>query len=93
MNRLTMKDKDGHVTQPLYTATTAAFHKLALYEDTGLEPEEIEELKKRCGLEGEWIAFTDESGKQRNKCSVCEEAIARNQQKSRFCPSCGAKLK
>ena len=41
MNRLTGKTKDGHVYQPLYTATKAAFYKLALYEDTGLEPEEV----------------------------------------------------
>ena len=96
MNRLTAKSKDGHVTQPLYTATSAVFYKLALYEDTGLDPEEIEEMKKGGQvktIEGEWITFVDENGRQRNKCSVCDETIARNQQKSKFCPSCGARLK
>lgn len=92
MNRLTGKGKNGEIMQPDYTATTAAFAKLALYEDTGLEPEEVEELKKNAVKSGEWIMFTDENGNRRHKCSVCSESVARNSQKSRYCPSCGARL-
>lgn len=92
MKRLTEKTKDGMVIQPLYTATSAAFYKLSQYEDTGLEPKEVEELKQRHVVHGEWIMFKDDSGYKRNKCSICEVAIARNSLKSNFCPNCGAKL-
>ena len=92
MNRLTSKTKDGRVYQPLYTATTVAFAKLAMYEDTGLEPEEIEGLKNRVPVSGEWVQYSDDSGNKRYKCSVCESSVARNSQKSKFCPNCGAKL-
>lgn len=94
MNRLTGKTKDGKVYQPLYTATKAAFYKLAQYEDTGLEPEEVMALKENGGRKnGEWIDFTDDNGNKRFKCSVCEYVVARNSQKSTFCPTCGAQLK
>ncbi len=92
VNRLTAKAKKGGIYQPLYVATTAAFNKLSRYEDTGLEPEEIEELKTKVPSEGEWMVFEDGSGNKRYKCSVCEKSVARNSQKSRYCPSCGASL-
>ena len=93
MNRLTRK-KDGRVYQALYVSTSEAFYKLSRYEDTGLEPEEIAELKEKAKrLEGEWVDFEDDKGNKRFKCSVCESVVARNSQKSPYCPTCGARLK
>lgn len=42
MKRLTIRNSDGSVSQPLYTTVADAFFRLAAYEDTGLEPEVIE---------------------------------------------------
>ena len=91
MERITGKGKSG-VYQPIYTSTTAAFEKLSRYEDTGLEPEEVMLLKERAFQTGEWVVFIDDAGNTRHKCSVCDVAVARNSQKSRYCPSCGARL-
>ena len=93
MNKLTAKDKDGNIYQPLYTATHAAFLKLSKYEDTGLEREEIEEKKNRIPKDGEWVSFVDDNGNKRSKCSICDGVVARNSQRSKFCPACGARLK
>ncbi|MCX4373471.1 MAG: hypothetical protein OSJ58_16955 [Dysosmobacter sp.] len=44
MERLTMRNSDGSVSQPTGTTVEAVFYRLAAYEDTGLEPEEITPL-------------------------------------------------
>lgn len=44
MDRLTIRNSDGSVSQPTSTTISAVFEKLAAYEDTGLEPADIEEL-------------------------------------------------
>ena len=41
MERLTIRNSDGSVSQPTSTTVAAVFEKLAAYEDTGLEPEDI----------------------------------------------------
>lgn len=41
MERLTMRNSDGSVSQPTSTTVEAVFYRLAAYEDTGLTPEEI----------------------------------------------------
>lgn len=55
MERLTIRNSDGTVSQPTTTSIEALFYRLAAYEDTGLEPEEIitgKELAEiACGLE------------------------------------------
>ena len=55
MKRLTIRHSDGRVSQPSTTAMEVLFYRLAAYEDTGLEPEEIitgKELAEiACGLE------------------------------------------
>ena len=55
MKRLTIRNSDGTVSQPTTTSIEALFYRLAAYEDTGLEPEEIitgKELTEiACGLE------------------------------------------
>lgn len=55
MERLTIRNSDGTVSQPTTTSIDALFYRLAAYEDTGLEPEEIitgKELAEiACGLE------------------------------------------
>lgn len=45
MERLTIKNSDGTVSQPLDLRWSDALYRLAAYEDTGLEPEEIVEMK------------------------------------------------
>lgn len=53
--RLTIRHSEGRVSQPSTTAMEVLFYRLAAYEDTGLEPEEIitgKELAEiACGLE------------------------------------------
>lgn len=46
MERLTMRNSDGSVSQPTRTSVEAVFYRLADYEDIGLAPEEI-----RCLLQ------------------------------------------
>lgn len=41
MERLTMRNSDGSVSQPTRTSVEAVFYRLADYEDIGLTPEEI----------------------------------------------------
>lgn len=55
MKRLTIRHSDGRVSQPSTTDISVLIYRLAAYEDTGLEPEEIitgKELAEiACGLE------------------------------------------
>ena len=41
MERLTIRNSDGSVSQPTSTTIQAVFEKLAAYEDTGMKPEEM----------------------------------------------------
>lgn len=41
MKRLTIRNSDGTVSQPTHSTFENVFNRLAEYEDTGLEPEEI----------------------------------------------------
>ena len=45
MERLTIRNSDGSVSQPTSTTIQAVFEKLAAYEDTGMKPEEV---KAKC---------------------------------------------
>lgn len=47
MDRLTIRNGDGSVSQPTDLRWTEALNKLAAYEDTGLSPEEVEVLFHR----------------------------------------------
>ena len=47
MRRLTIRNSDGSVSQPTDTRWADVFTKLADYEDSGLEPEEVKELIER----------------------------------------------
>ena len=57
MNRLTVKNSDGSISQPATTSWSSVFLKLALYEDTGFEPEEVMMLKL-----GNYDSFVPEDG-------------------------------
>ena len=99
MNRLTMKNKDGGIVQPPTTSWNSVFLKLAWYEDTGLEPEEVMALKDgnysaKAPEEktGEWITFKDEEGRFRKKCSSCGYQMSRSGKSTKYCPECGAKM-
>lgn len=54
MNRLTIRNSDGSVSQPMDLRWADALEKLAAYEDTGLAPEEVAELAaaKEAGRSG-----------------------------------------
>ena len=41
MNRLTIRNSDGTVSQPTHSTFEKVFNRLSEYEDTGLEPDEI----------------------------------------------------
>lgn len=45
MKRLTIRNSDGTVSQPTTTFIEKMFYRLAEYEDTGLEPQEIKEFE------------------------------------------------
>lgn len=44
MERLTIRNSDGSVSQPTSTKVSAVFEKLAAYEDTELSPEDINDI-------------------------------------------------
>ena len=56
MERLTIRNSDGSVSQPTVTTIQAVFKKLAAYEDTGLEPADIEELQAKVP---QWISVEE----------------------------------
>jgi len=45
LNRLTIRNNDGSVSQPTNLNWAKALERLAEYEDTGLTPDEVEHLK------------------------------------------------
>lgn len=50
MKRLTERRKNGAINVRYATEHETAIHRLAAYEDTGLEPEEI--IKLKAEMEG-----------------------------------------
>ena len=46
MERLTIRNSDGSVSQPTNLRWAEALEKLAEYEDTGLTPEEVNKVKE-----------------------------------------------
>lgn len=61
MERLTIRNSDGSVSQPTDLKWAEALEKLAAYEDTGLEPEEIEHrLKNERHWATIWMAEADD---------------------------------
>ena len=56
MNRLTIRNSDGSVSQPTNLNWAKALERLAEYEDTGLTPDEVEHLKLESleGVIDEW---------------------------------------
>lgn len=47
MERLTIRNSDGTVSQPTGTTVEAVFYRLAAYEDTNREPAEIRKLERK----------------------------------------------
>lgn len=50
MKRLTMRNSDGSVSQPLNTTVEAVFYRLAEYEDLGKTPEELRQMLAKYNL-------------------------------------------
>ena len=48
MKRMTIRNSDWTVSQPTNLNWENVLYRLAAYEDTGLEPEEIIGLKNTC---------------------------------------------
>ena len=63
MERLTIRNSDGTVSQPTGTTVEEVFYRLAAYEDTGVEPNEVEDYKNNhiayMAREGMFIARSD----------------------------------
>ena len=53
VERLTIRNGDGSVSQPTSTTVEAVFERLALYEDTGFTPADVRDMRNelclRCG--------------------------------------------
>lgn len=62
--------------------------QLARYEDTGLTPEQIRELKYRDTAEG--ISEMQSYGVFFYECPICNEPV---HEKDNFCSKCGQRLK
>lgn len=50
MERLTIRNGDGSVSQPTSTTVGAAFERLALYEDTGFTPADVRDIRNELCL-------------------------------------------
>ena len=74
MERMTIRNSDGSVSQPTDLKWAEALDRLAAYEDTGLMPRDIEELLKMA------VAKTD-------KVLRLEEDL--HAMKSELCQYCG----
>lgn len=60
MKRLTIRNSDGFVSQPTSTTIEDVFYKLAEYEDTEMDPSEIEQMKiDLCNAEVELLNEPD----------------------------------
>ena len=63
MERLTIRNSDGSVSQPTGTTVEEVFYRLAAYEDTGVEPNKVEDYKNNhiayMAREGMFIARSD----------------------------------
>ena len=53
MERFTIRNSDGSVSQPTSTTIEAVFYRLADYEDTGFTPADVRDMRNelclRCG--------------------------------------------
>lgn len=70
------------------TASKMAMKRLLEYEDTGLTPEQIRELKYRDTAEG--ISEMQSYGVFFYECPICNEPV---HEKDNFCSKCGQRLK
>lgn len=66
------------------TASKIAMKRLLEYEDTGLIPEQIRELKERD---------TAVKPISSDRCNMCRNCCERLMPSDRFCPNCGQRLK
>lgn len=57
MERLTIRNSDGSVSQPLNLRWSEALEKLAAYEDTGLTPEDIDLMVLCAHEDGELLTI------------------------------------
>lgn len=86
MDRLTMRNSDGSVSQPLNLNWAAALERLAAYEDTGLEPEEIEKAMAISALreqeERRWIPATERLPRNYTPVLACIPSLAQTKQQT-----------
>jgi len=50
MERLTMRNSDGSVSQPTSTTAEAVFERLTSYEDTGFTPTDVRDMRNELCL-------------------------------------------
>lgn len=94
--RLTSKDTYGHWIVSLYDENgkcqypQAIINRLAAYEDSGYEPEEIVNLDNNNSIaKGVWYINPDGYYPY---CSRCKEE-PKSGELSKFCPNCGADMR
>ena len=101
MKRLTIRKADGSLIQPDNASWTEIFVKLAQYEDTGFEPDEVHEALERYKelrdsannpetKPARWVRFTDENGNEKRKCNSCGKVIGLTSAKTKYCSNCGS---
>lgn len=94
MERLTIRNSDGSVSQPTGLNWADALNRLAAYEDTGMTPKEVHdmlerEVPKKPGIhrayeeDEEYIYF-----KCPNYCAIYCEVYPQD----KYCRRCGQKL-
>ena len=77
MKRLTIRNSDGSVSQPTDTTFEKAMYRLAAYEDTGFDPEELSEIAL-ANKEGRLFIKKKPTEKTCGSCShFCRETLGR----------------
>lgn len=101
MERLTISNSNGSVSVPALVRERELAIRLAAYEDTGLEPEEIGKLKTAYDenhdpsslvKRGRWEEITTHNGCTFDYDCVCSCCGESGVPSYKFCPSCGARM-
>lgn len=100
MERLTTKVDNLYQTNDKFTPLLG-IKRLGEYEDTGLTPEEIENLKDQSAsdvaevVHGEWLENDGRCYCNRCfefSCTVTDDTGIIHNDLTKFCPNCGAKM-
>lgn len=88
MERRTQPGYEYHSCDFMDEGVYIDMNLLREYEDTGLTPEQIKELKERDAAEG--ITVEEFHGVKMYSCPICNDPV---HEKDNFCSKCGQRLK